>query len=663
MLRSGANAKLDGVGREEIMEGRADPRRRPQVAHHRGLPARPARHPQSPEPADLAAVHRFVRDRRRPTAVDLFCGAGGLSLGLQRAGFDVIVGADSDDWAIRTHAANLPGLSWSGDLSDPTEFLNALTAWSIDSVDLVAGGVPCQPFSRAGSSKLRDLVASGMRSGHDPRADLWASFVAVVEHLNPEAVMVENVPDLPSWDDGAVLTSLYESLRALGYRVEARVLDSFRFGVPQHRQRLILLGFRGWRRPRWPEPIDGLATLRDAIGDLPPIPRAQRGERLSYDPGRITSALQRLMREHVEAPDDEAITEHICRDVRPDDLEAFRLLREGQTYVDLPERLRRYRSDVFTDKYKRLNWDGLCRSITAHIAKDGYWYIHPEQHRTLSVREAARVQTFPDSFQFAGTQTHRYRQIGNAVPVLLAEAVGHAVMQTLAQPRRARPDSAEQHLRELLTTWHQSADTWTPPWRTSGDPWQVLVGELALSRARPRDAERIHNAFAELAPTPTALIELEAPAERLASIGLEGRAELLVQIADDLVSYFDGDVPTSESELILLPGVGDYVCRAVLTFAFGRRQVLVDRTTARVASRVTGHADGRRFQLRLDLHRLSGAQGPDKRFNTALLDLARSICTLSQPQCGSCPLRSRCVTGRTQTDDVTAPLASQRAAA
>ena len=101
------------------------------------------------------------------------------------------------------------------------------------------------------------------------------------------------------------------------------------------------------------------------------------------------------------------IHDHITRDVRPDDAEAFRLLGEGQTYADLPERLQRYRSDIFTDKYKRLSWDELSRSITAHIAKDGYWYIHPEQHRTLSVREAARIQTFPDRFRFAGQPTLR----------------------------------------------------------------------------------------------------------------------------------------------------------------------------------------------------------------------------------------------------------------
>src|ERR671936_1550143 len=112
---------------------------------------------------------------------------------------------------------------------------------------------------------------------------------------------------------------------------------------------------------------------------------------------------------------------------------------DGTLYSDLPQRLRRYRSDIFTDKYKRLSWDGLSRTITAHLAKDGYWYIHPEQHRTLSVREAARIQTFPDWFRFAGEPSHRYRQIGNAVPPMLGEVVGrclHAAMTTRQKPAR-----------------------------------------------------------------------------------------------------------------------------------------------------------------------------------------------------------------------------------
>ena len=117
-------------------------------------------------------------------------------------------------------------------------------------------------------------------------------------------------------------------------------------------------------------------------------------------------------------------------------MEAFRLLKEGQTYIDLPSGCGATGRTSSPTSTSDCSWAELCRSITAHIAKDGYWYIHPDQHRTLSIREAARVQSFPDDFRFAGTQTHRYRQIGNAVPVLLGEAVGAAVLRVLEAPRR-----------------------------------------------------------------------------------------------------------------------------------------------------------------------------------------------------------------------------------
>lgn len=625
----------------------ADPPRRPRVAHHRGPPIRPAGNAATPEATDLGAVRNFLRRRSsRASAIDLFCGAGGLSLGLERAGFDVLVGADSDEWAVRTHEANLPGLSWCGDLSDPAEFLNTLEVWGLDHVDLVAGGVPCQPFSRAGRPRLQNLIENGDRAPHDSRADLWSSFVAVVQVLHPAAVLVENVPDLARWDDGAVLMALYESLRALGYRVEARILDGFRHGVPQHRQRLILIGLDGDRQQVWPEPDDTFVDLRGAIGDLPPIPRAQRSERLVYDARRQTSDYQRRMRRDVASDDRDAVFEHICRDVRPDDMEAFRLLGEGQTYVDLPERLRRYRSDVFTDKYKRLSWSELCRSITAHIAKDGYWYIHPDQHRTLSVREAARIQSFPDDFRFAGTQTHRYRQIGNAVPVILAEAIGRSVLASLEAPVRARADTAREEFRESLLRWRAASPGWSPSWRRTDDPWLVLVGELLFGRARPDDAEAGFAELRRVAPDPDTLMRHPDPEAALVGVGVKEKARVLVALADDLVTYFDGVVPDDEMTLRMLPGVGDYVCRAVLTFGLGRRQILVDRTTARVAGRIARHDDTSRFQLRLDLYRLAGSGGPDAAFNRALIDLGREICIRGVPRCAECPLRDRCATGR-----------------
>src|SRR5690349_10752327 len=131
---------------------------RTSVPFHRGVRLRLDPPPEAPDPADLGSVRKWVRTADRPTAIDLFCGAGGLSLGLHNAGFQVLVGADNDPFAVETHVGNLGGLGYNGDLTDPTDLLEHLSGWGIDRVDLIAGGVPCQPFSRAGRSKIRQLV-------------------------------------------------------------------------------------------------------------------------------------------------------------------------------------------------------------------------------------------------------------------------------------------------------------------------------------------------------------------------------------------------------------------------------------------------------------------------------------------------------------------------
>jgi DNA (cytosine-5)-methyltransferase 1 len=300
---------------------------------------------------DLKAVRAWVASQSSPTAIDLFCGAGGLSLGLHRAGFNVLLGADSDPLAVETHRANLGGVGFTGDLAEPQELLDAMKAWGISSVDLLAGGPPCQPFSRAGRSKIRDLVTSGARSADDPRAKLWRAFMGMVEAFRPGVVLVENVPELPRWDGGAVLIGFYESFRELGYEVDARVLEALNHGVPQHRARLFIVARRDGGSIEWPAVEQSRVTLREAIGDLPPVPPGQREDTLAYAARpSATGDFWIRMRRGLSRADRDVIHDHITRAVRSDDHEAFRLLEEGGTYAELPERLRRYRSDIFDDK-------------------------------------------------------------------------------------------------------------------------------------------------------------------------------------------------------------------------------------------------------------------------------------------------------------------------
>jgi DNA (cytosine-5)-methyltransferase 1 len=598
-----------------------------------------------------------LRSLSGPTVIDLFSGAGGLSYGLKRAGFSVLVGADHDARAIETHTANIGSLDYQGDLSDPSPFLEQLSQWGIRSVNLIAGGIPCQPFSRAGRAKLRNLALNGVRPFQDPRTALWQPFLSIVESLSPDLVLLENVPDFALWDDGALLTQFRESLRAIGYETHVNILNAFQFRVPQHRSRLFVVALRRPRAFRWPAPFDAIPTLRDAIGDLPPVPPGQREERIPY--GEPTTALQELLRQGVPPEDRHWIYDHVTRAVRPDDESAFALLREGQTYRDLPAHLQRYRDDIFLDKYNRLRYDDLCRSITAHLEKDGYWYIHPEQNRTLSVREAARIQTFPDHYRFAGEPTIRFRQIGNAVPPLLAESVARSLLDTLNSPP---PRGRRLSFRQRLIRWH-AADGRRFPWRQTDDPWDILLAEMLLRRTHADRVAAVYQTLVERFPHPEAVqqradefIALVAP------LGLRWRARNIVDLASRLLEEHGGHVPDDRAALRRLPGVGDYVANAVLCFAFGKRAVLVDTNTRRVVGRVREPVAKRAdlWRMRAALYDLADAPGPDAEFNYALLDLAAVVCRPAAPACDRCPVHALCDFGRRRAVSATASELSER---
>ncbi len=610
------------------------------------------RHPLSPDPGDKDAVRRWLDTLPRPWAIDLFCGAGGLSVGLEDAGFSVVAGADSDPVSTETHAHNIQGLSWTGDLADPSNFISQLDQWGIDEVDLLAGGPPCQPFSRAGTSKIGNLVRMGQRQAVDKRADLWANFFAIADRLNPRAILFENVPDFASAQGGTLLLALTDELKGRGYEVKVRELQAWKYRVPQHRSRLFVVGIqRGWNF-EWPKPVGRRPTIRQAIGDLPVITADTRTETQVYT-GPPTSMLSRLLRKGLKGIEAGQIRDHITRAVRPDDAVIYSHLKPGDTYLDVPPHLRRYRSDIFDDKYVRLSFDGLCRTITAHIAKDGYWYIHPSEDRTLSIREAARIQTFPDRFRFAGRPSNRYQQIGNAVPPLLASAIGWELRSGLEDS----PDGAEQpkestdcnsSFRESLVQWFQ----WNRrdfPWRRLGlNPWQVLLLEMCLHRTKADQVAQVADELLSLGQTPDSFLNnIEALGPAIDSLGLRWRSQNLRGAAEFIKNNTNGRVPDNWQELTSVPGVGDYIASAVLCFAFGRSSVLLDTNTLRIARRVAGEELKRpKWEVRLSLYELAGDKGADSEWNQALLDLGALVCRARGPKCGGCPVRSHCVAGK-----------------
>ena len=617
----------------------------------RGERIRLGRHRLSPDPGDEDAVRRWLDARPRPWAIDLFCGAGGLSVGLEDAGFSVVAGADFDRVSTETHAANIQGLTWTGDLADPSEFIQQLDEWGIVDVDLLAGGPPCQPFSRAGTSKIGDLVRTGQRRPVDTRANLWESFFAIADRLSPRAMLFENVPDFASAQGGTLLVTFIDELKNRGYEVSVRELQAWKYRVPQRRSRLFVVGVHRGKHFAWPKPKGTGPTVRQAIGDLPVVPADTREETQDYT-GPPVSMLSRLLRKGMQGVEAWRIHDHITRAVRPDDAEIYSQLHPGDTYLDVPEHLRRYRSDIFGDKYSRLSFDGLCRTITAHIAKDGYWYIHPSEDRTLSIREAARIQTFPDRFRFAGHPSSRYQQIGNAVPPLLASEIGSALrsaledntggLETTIDNARCSPS-----FRENLVQWFR----WNRrdfPWRCPDlSPWQVLLVEMCLHRTKADQVAKVADELISLGQTPDSFLNnAEALEPALASLGLFWRAENLRGAAEFIKDQKNGRVPDNWQELIAVPGVGDYIASAILCFAFGRPSVLLDTNTLRIARRISGeNLKQSQWQIRLSLHELAGDRGADAEWNQALLDLGALVCKARAPKCGDCPVRNHCVTG------------------
>ena len=606
-------------------------------------------HPGAPDPNDTVSVGTWLGATPRPWAIDLFAGAGGLSLGLQQAGFSVIAAADSDRDAMNTHRANFPSLTWTGDLTSPGPLLASLKDWGIREIDLLAGGPPCQPFSKAGIPKISNLVRKGFRDTYDSRRDLWRSFFGFIDALSPSAILFENVPDMARSQEGAVLVQLLQELERRHYKASVRVLDAWQFGVPQHRKRLFVVAVKAETSFQWPTPTCSQPTLRDAIGDLPMVEPGQLDNAVKYT-GQPTSDLGKLLRPSFDDADDGILWDHETRFVRPDDAEAFAMMSEGQSYKDLPDRLRRYRADIFDDKYLRLRWDSLSRSITAHLAKDGYWYIHPGQDRTLSVREAARVQTFPDRFRFAGSMTSRFAQIGNAVPPLLAKAVGSAVRgavegctEDIDRPRNVT------RFRSTLIKWHRE-NTRDYPWRHLRDPWMLLLAESCLHRTRAGQVAEVFDRLVGVAPTAAALLRYKRRFRTAAkSLGLAWRTESLIEAAQVLVDKHGGVPPNDWAALRALPGVGDYVASAVMCFSYGQSAVLLDTNTIRIARRLVGNGSLSRWEARLELYRHSGRAGPDANWNYALLDLGGTICIARNPECTGCPVVRMCATGQRKT--------------
>jgi DNA (cytosine-5)-methyltransferase 1 len=338
--------------------------------------------------------------------------------------------------------------------------------------------------------------------------------------------------------------------------------------------------------------------------------------------------------------------------VRDDDREAFELLGPSMLYADLPKRLKRYRDDIFDDKYKRLDAGALSRSITAHIARDGYWYIHPTQARTLTIREAARIQTFPDSARFAGPPSSAFRQIGNAVPPRLAEVVGRQVLGAIHNSA-ASFDARSVDTAMALVQWIARLDDLVVPWATPRSSWTVVLGVGLLARARQSNVDEHWPLLSKL--TDPGITVDNAPQVRAIGEALRRapRAEGLLRAARWLADHGWSPEDDDEVSLSRAPQVSrDLASLAVaLGPAQGPGPVPVTAPLLRLVSRFTGRPldeNRSRSDGRLEIARLVGGslvEPGDLSSRRALggaMELAARLCTRTDPQCELCPLAKWC---------------------
>jgi DNA (cytosine-5)-methyltransferase 1 len=399
--------------------------------------------------------------------VDLFCGCGGFSLGLKRTGLNCVAAIDSDPTAIRTYKQNFPHVKHvlEQDLTTFTaENLRALIGQV--KVDLIVGGPPCQGFS-----KVRKVDGSnhGSRLVKDPRRLLYRNYLHFVEYFRPSMFVMENVPGIRSTAKGEFFISMQAEARKLGYRVHASTIRAWEHGVPQKRERQLIIGTScdlaifstnihippthkgidddtsdrqtGARRAR-----HGAVTLWEAIGDLPPLRAGEGSVEMVYDFERrqehIRTRGSHYLMSVLQVCKAKNLTGHSARTHSARDLRDFARLREGETSLQAIARGEKmefpYDRGSFKDRYTRQHRNRLCSTIVAHLSKDGLMFIHPTQQRSLTVREAARVQSFPDWFVFPAARTAAFRLVGNAVPPRLAEAIGTGIKRYLSASRPTR---------------------------------------------------------------------------------------------------------------------------------------------------------------------------------------------------------------------------------
>ncbi len=354
-------------------------------------------------------------------AIDLFAGAGGLSFGLRQAGIEVVLANECEKEFAATHELNHPECKMINEDIYRVDFREQLKKIRMTAkIDLVAGGPPCQGFSTVGKKELRD-----------PRNSLFAQFLRAVDEVAPRFVLFENVSGFKKLYGGLVYETLLEELDNRGFSTRSAVLNAQHYGLPQSRERTIILGWlAGEPEVSFPEathgdgdllkPLRPLLTLEQAISDLPPLSSGEEKDSYAFPPANLFQASMRKSQMR--------LTEHNCSNYGEKMQQILSLVPPGGSVLDLPLKLRP--KSYFANTYARLRPDAPSPTITRNFGTpSSSRCIHPFQNRALSTREGARLQGFPDDYQFVGSKISKNLQIGNAVPPVFGAILAESFMR------------------------------------------------------------------------------------------------------------------------------------------------------------------------------------------------------------------------------------------
>jgi DNA (cytosine-5)-methyltransferase 1 len=372
--------------------------------------------------------------KQKLTAIDLFCGCGGMSKGLQDAGFEILAGVDVEPNYICTFSYNFPNAkSLQIDLEkiSPKLFME-MVGINRGEIDLLAGGPPCQGFSKN--------VPRKNRFSEDPRNKLIKVFLDYCEALQPRCIILENVAEMRNGFDQAYTDEILSRLE--GYTITQMTLNAADYGIPQRRRRAFFIANRENVKFKLPTPTHSkdknslfafpdYVTVWEAIGDLPSIEHTENEDiSLEYS-CKPFSDYQKLMRNG-----NKAVINHVARFLQPKQFERISLIEAGQGMKDLPEHLRT--KGGYSGAYGRLTKEMVAPTITRWVFHPGSGrWGHPVDARLLTIREIARIQSFPDDFEFIGSYTQRAGQLGNAVPPLLAQKIAESMLAQVGMSKVA----------------------------------------------------------------------------------------------------------------------------------------------------------------------------------------------------------------------------------